>query len=76
MSYFSLASAVIKLILMFVQWKQRAQIVSEVEQIERAKQIIEIQARLTQAAQLDAEIAGLTSEELDQHVESKGWFRD
>ena len=55
---------------------EKDKIVSEVEAIERAKIINEINRRLVEASRIPAELAGLTDEELDAHVESKGWFRD
>ncbi len=74
--WLSIALTLIQLIASFVKWKERDTIISEIEQVERAKALLAAKRTLDEAAQLSAEVAKLNDEELASLAEKRGWFRD
>lgn len=74
--WLSLALTLIQLIAAFVKWRERDTIVSEIEQVERAKALLATKKLLDEAAQLSADVAKLNDEELASLAEKRGWFRD
>lgn len=76
MTWLSLIMNIVTIITVLMKGAEKNKIIAETEMIERAKALNEINRRLVEASRIPAELAGLTDEELDAHVESKGWFRD
>ena len=76
MTWFTLITGAIQLLLTFMKWKERDQIVSEVQAVERAKALLAIQASLKEASRISSEVSQMTEKELDEHVQNKGWYRD
>lgn len=76
MSWFALITNLISILTILLRARERDRIVSEVELIERARIIQQINQSLAVASQIPVEIAKLTDKELDEHVRKKGWYRD
>lgn len=76
MNWLAMVSASIQLVLALVRYMEKNQIISETEQIERARIINKINADLIAAAGVRNEIAQLSDEELDRYAQDRGWFRD
>jgi hypothetical protein len=74
--WFTAITSVIQILLILLRSSERSKIVAEVEAVERAKVINEINKTLLIAAQVPAELGRLSDKELDRYVHDKGWYRD
>ncbi len=76
MTWLNLILAIVKIISLLAERSQRQKIVDEIEQVERARVVLEIQRRLAEVSGIPEELRALNEEELTQYVESRKWFRD
>jgi len=66
----------VQIIHLITERVERNRIVSEIEQVERAKVVLKINQTLAAISHIPDEIRGLNEEELVKYVQRKGWFRD
>lgn len=76
MTWLSLLLTLVKLVTLLTQRAQRQELVGEIEQVERARLLLEINKRLAEASQVPPSLLAMTDEELTLYVERKRWFRD
>lgn len=76
MSLFPLISGIIQLMVFLMKISERNQIISDTENLERAKVIAKINESLVEASRIPLELRGLNEKELDEYVQNKGWYRD
>lgn len=74
--WFTAITTAMQILLLILKASEKNQIISEAIAVERAKIVNEINQSLVLAAQIPAELARLSDEELDSYVEKKGWYRD
>ncbi len=76
MTWLALLLNLVKLLSILVQRYERQNLVTEIEQVERARIILEINRRLAEVSQVPKELQAMNETELNRYVEKKKWFRD